>query len=45
MTKEILESIAEDKEEQTGERDYELDRQIGHGSDEELMELLEELGF
>lgn len=45
MTKEILESIAEDKEEQTGERDYELDRKIGHGSDEELYELLAEFGY
>lgn len=43
--KEILEAIAEDMEDRTDERDYELERQISHGSDEELMELLEELGF
>ena len=43
--KEILWAIEEDMQDRNGERDYELDRRIGHGSDEELMELLEELGF
>lgn len=43
--REILEAIAEDMEDRNDERDYELDRRIGHSSDDELMELLEELGF
>ena len=43
--KEIMEAIAEDREDQTGERDYELDRLIGHSSDDELYELLAEFGF
>lgn len=43
--KEILEAIAEEKEMTNGERDYELDRQIGHSNDEELFELLAEFGY
>ena len=43
--KEILEAIAEDMQDQTGERDYELDRKIGHSSDDELFELLAEFGY
>jgi len=43
--KEILEAIAEEMENTTGERNYELDRQIGHSDDEELFELLAEFGY
>lgn len=43
--KEILEAIAEEMEDRNGERDYELDRKIGHSSDEELYELLAEFGY
>lgn len=43
--KEILEAIAESMQDRNDERDYELDRMIGHSSDEELYELLEEFGY
>lgn len=43
--KEILEAIAEELEMTTGERDYELDRQIIHSDDQELLELLKEFGY
>jgi hypothetical protein len=43
--KDIMEAIAEEMEMTTGERNYELDRQIGHSNDEELLELLAEFGF
>lgn len=43
--KEIMEAIAEEMEMTTGERDYELDRQIGHSNDDELLELLAEFGY
>lgn len=43
--KEILWAIEEDMQDRNGERDYELDRKISHGSDEELYELLAEFGY
>jgi len=43
--KEILEAIAEDMQDRTDERDYELDRKISHGTDDELYELLAEFGY
>ncbi len=43
--KEILEAIAEDMQDRTDERDYELERKIGHGTDDELYELLAEFGY
>jgi len=43
--KEILEAIAEDMQDRTNERDYELDRKIGHSSDDELYELLAAFGY
>lgn len=45
MLKEILAAISEDREDRTGERDFEFDRQINHGSDEDLMDLLAEMGY
>ena len=43
--KDILEAIAEEMETTTGERNFELDRQIGHSNDEGLYELLAEFGY
>ena len=43
--KEILEAIAEEMEMTNEERDYELDRKIGHSNDEELYELVREFGY
>lgn len=43
--KEILEAMLEDREDRTGERDFETERKVSHGSDEELYELLAEFGY
>lgn len=43
--REILEAIAEDMEDRNDERDWDLDRKISHGTDEELYELLAEFGY
>lgn len=43
--KEILEAMLEDYEDRTGERDFETERKVGHGTDDELYELLAEFGY
>lgn len=43
--KEILEAMLEDYEDRNDERDYETERKVSHGTDEELMELLEGFGY
>lgn len=43
--KDILEAIAEEMEMTNEERNYELDRKIGHSSDDELYALLAEFGY
>ena len=43
--KEILEAMLEDYEDRNGERDYETERKVSHGTDDELFELLAEFGY
>lgn len=43
--KEILEAVLEDYEDRNGERDYETERKVSHGTDDELFELLAEFGY
>lgn len=43
--REIWEAIIDDMQDRNDERDYELERKVAHSDDEELLALLDEMGY